>query len=82
MILMCLIRHILLWLSIARVTFFMNDVFDMVPVIRFKTIRVFQGSRTIRNREKLTPITNLASLLNMRIIVNTLYVQNKPSHVN
>ena len=78
---MCLIRHILIWLSIAGVTFFRKDVFAMVADIRFETIRVFHGSRTTRNREKLTPISNLASLPNMRITVNTLHMQNKPSHV-
>ena len=47
--------------------------------MEFRTIRVFQGSQTLRNGEKFYPISSLASLPNMSIKINTLNVQNRPN---
>ena len=67
---MCLIRHTAIMAFNSWNNVVQERCISMVADIRFNTIRVFEGSRTIRNREKLTPIINLASLPNMQIIVS------------
>lgn len=67
------------WHSIAGVTFFKNDEYLLVADLGFKSIRVFQGSKMLRNQRKLLPISKLCSLPNMGLVVRTLNVQNKPS---
>ena len=52
-----------------------------VPDLGFKSIRVLQGSKMLRNQSKLSPISKLRSLLNMGLLMRTLKIQNKPSLV-
>ena len=66
-----------LWHSIAGVTFFKNDEYLLVADLGFKSIRVFQGSKMLRNQRKLFPISKLCSLPNMGLFVRTL--KAKPS---